>query len=105
MSLPNAETISEDLIYAEGVLTQAPEIGRMPGGGAFAACRIRTSDPVGDGDDAQNTSWQVLIHRLPAVEQMKAAIPGDILEIRGAVADGRIIVPRTSGRVDILLSD
>lgn len=105
MSLTKLHTTSEEITFVEGVLTGEPEIGSMPGGAAFASCSIRTAGPVGAGEDAQNTTWQVVVHRLPAVEQMKAALPGDILEIQGVVTAGRVLVPRTSGRVDILLSD
>lgn len=105
MSLRKPQAAPEDITFVEGILVSTPEIGQMPGGAAFASCAIRTSGPVGAGDDAQNSTWQVMVHRLPAVEQMKASLPGDILEIQGVVTAGRILVPRTTGRIDILLSD
>ncbi|MFZ3584621.1 hypothetical protein ACOI1H_21030 [Loktanella sp. DJP18] len=89
----------------EGMLASQPEIGTMPGGASFATCMIRTSGIVGDGEASQNTTWSVVVHRLPAVEQMKAARPGDLLEIHGVVAESKIVVPRTNGRIDILLTD
>lgn len=89
----------------EGMLTSMPEIGMLPGGSSFATCMVRTCSPVGTGDNRQNTTWSVVIHRQPAVEQMKAARPGDLIEIHGIVSDAKIVVPRTIGRVDILLAD
>jgi len=105
MSLIKPQTPAEDITFVEGVLASAPEIGRMAGGAAFASCTLRASGPVGEGQDAHNATWNVIVHRQPAVEQLKAAIPGDVLEIHGVADAGRILVPRTAGRIDILLSD
>mgnify|MGYP001627759197 CR=1 FL=1 len=92
-------------VLVEGVLNDDIRIESFLGGKSFATCTIRPTGPVGESALAQNSAWQVVIHRAPAVEQMKAALPGDIVEIHGVVEAGRILVPRTNGRVDILLSE
>jgi hypothetical protein len=97
--------IQIDLQEVEGVLIDTPTIGEMPGGRKFAACQMRTSSPIGDGPEKMNTTWTVAVHRGPAVEMMKAARKGDILRMRCILQSGQAIVPRTDGRIDLLLAD
>jgi len=94
-----------DTILIEGILNDDVAIGSFLDRRPYATCTIRANGPVGKSSLAQNTTWHVVVHRQPAVEQMKAALPGDLVEIHGVIEAGRILVPRTNGRIDILLQE
>lgn len=101
----HASETKSDLIDIEGVVTGVPTIGEMPGGRKFASCTLRTSASIGNGPDRDNSTWAVAVHRGPAVELMKAAREGDILRMRCIIQGGQMIVPRSDGRIDLLLTD
>lgn len=86
-----------------GVLASEVRIGCLPGGRTFATCVVFVSEPIGHGLLRTNPSWPVVVHRTPAIELLRAALQGDVLEMWAVEQDGWIIVPRSAGRVDVLL--
>ena len=91
------------LIEIAGVLLDHPGFGRMANGREHATCAIRVLDPVGEPPLQANLIWPLIVLRPPAVELLRAAMPGDVLDLLGTIQTGRILVPRTHGRVDVLL--
>jgi hypothetical protein len=89
----------------EGYLAEEPVIGSLPGGKHFASCTIRLTRGGANTRLSGNLVWNLIVHRPPAVEMMKCAYPGDFLEIRGVLQGSSIVVPKTDGRIDILLAD
>lgn len=69
----------------------------------FATCEVELEPPEGLGWWSLNPIWLIVVLRLPAVQLLRSAVPGDRLEIRGMAEDGRIVVPATAGRVGVLL--
>jgi hypothetical protein len=102
----NQETAHSNALRIEGVLSDHPVISSMGrGGGHYATLSIRPTGVVGKGLTAQNAVWPVIVYRSPGVELMKSAMPGDIVQLRGAIQGAHFIVPRTTGRVDVILFD
>lgn len=91
------------LVRITGVLLDEPCIGRL-GGACFGSCTMTSIEPVASDLWAQNACWRLIVHRQPAVELLRAAMQGDVLEVRGVVRGPLIIVPRTEGRLDVLLA-
>jgi hypothetical protein len=96
---------NENPTIFEGYLAEEPKIGALPGGKSFASCTIRITRGGTGTPLSENLVWPLIVHRSPAVEMMKSAYPGDFLEIRGILQGSSIVVPRTDGRIDILLAD
>lgn len=93
-------------IYIEGVVSDHPVISSMGGkAGLFATLSIRPMTSVGSDINAQNSVWPVIVHRSPAVDLMRSAMPGDIVQLRGTIQGAHFVVPRTTGRVDVILFD
>ena len=91
------------LLRIDGVIVDQPVIQPFGKNRRYATCTIRTVGAVGSGHSAQNATWSVVVHRQPAVEQLCAADPGDLISLHGIVQTGQIIVPRSNGRIDLIL--
>ena len=100
---PTSADADAHLVSVVGVLIDKPIFGSLSDGARFANCLLRPCARVGCGPLAENTVWPLIIHRQPAVELLRAAMPGDILQLRGVVERGRLVAPRTGGRLDVFL--
>jgi hypothetical protein len=95
-----------EAVFIEGVVSDHPVISSFGGkSDHYATFSIRPMTAVGKDINAQNAVWPVIIHRLPAVELMRSTMPGDIVQLRGAIQGAHFVVPRTTGRVDVILFD
>lgn len=98
-----SEADDDQLLAITGMLFDEPAVGRL-GLASFGSCIIKSIGPVASGPWAHNACWSLVVHRQPAVELLKAAMPGDVLEVLGVRRGAVIIVPRTRGRLDVLLA-
>jgi len=98
-----SEAGHDQLVAITGMLFDEPALGRL-GLATFGSCTLKSIGRITSDPFARNSCWSLIVHRRPAVELLKAAMPGDVLEVLGVVRGAVIIVPRTEGRLDVLLA-
>lgn len=99
----NAPARDPDLIEIEAIIVDHPAFGSLGDGRDFATCMVRSTGPIGQNPARRNDVWPMIVHRQAAIEILRAAMPGDLLELRGVPNAASLIIPRSSGRIDLLL--
>ena len=93
-----------EAISIEGVVANTPIISKIGDKtDQYATLSIRPLTSVGTDVSSQNAVWPVIVHRLPAVELLRSTMSGDIVQLRGVIQGAHFVVPRTTGRVDVIL--
>ena len=93
------------LVFLDGVLVDYPTLAKFAGRHAHAVCDLRIAVARSATGLAPGSRRLLIVHRPAAIELLRAAAPGDVIEADVVLQGDQILIPRSVGHLTVLLDD